>query len=208
MKIKEMINMKVKLILAALFLTILLPSAASAATDTYIVQKNDTLWKIAVKYEIGVKEIISANPQFKNPNLIYPGDKVNVPNIDVTKNIESQVLTIVNKERQSAGMKPLAMDWELQRVARIKACDMATTGYFSHQSPDYGSPFDMMKQYGISFRTAGENIAKGQRSPQEVMQSWMNSPGHRQNILKSDFTHIGVGYCSQGNHWVQMFIGK
>jgi uncharacterized protein YkwD len=85
---------------------------------------------------------------------------------------------------------------------------MATTGYFSHQSPDYGSPFEMMKQYGISYRTAGENIAKGQTTPSEVMQSWMNSSGHRQNILKSDFTHIGIGYCEQGNHWVQMFIGK
>jgi uncharacterized YkwD family protein len=114
----------------------------------------------------------------------------------------------VNKERQAAGIKPLTMDWELQRVARIKACDMATTGYFSHQSPDYGSPFDMMKQYGISYRTAGENIAQGQRSPEEVMKAWMNSQGHRENIMKSDFSHIGVGYCSQGNHWVQMFIGK
>jgi uncharacterized YkwD family protein/spore coat assembly protein SafA len=200
--------MKVKLILSVLFLTIMLPTFTSAASDTYIVQKNDTLWKIAVKYEIGVKEIISANPQFKNPNLIYPGDKVNVPNIDATKGIENQVLNLVNKERQAAGIKPLAMDWELQRVARIKACDMATTGYFSHQSPDYGSPFDMMKQYGISYRTAGENIAQGQRSPEEVMKAWMNSQGHRENIMKSDFSHIGVGYCSQGNHWVQMFIGK
>jgi uncharacterized YkwD family protein/spore coat assembly protein SafA len=186
----------------------MLPTFTSAASDTYIVQKNDTLWKIAVKYEIGVKEIISANPQFKNPNLIYPGDKVNVPNIDATKGIENQVLNLVNKERQAAGIKPLAMDWELQRVARIKACDMATTGYFSHQSPDYGSPFEMMKQYGISYRTAGENIAQGQRSPEEVMKAWMNSQGHRENIMKSDFSHIGVGYCSQGNHWVQMFIGK
>jgi uncharacterized YkwD family protein len=100
------------------------------------------------------------------------------------------------------------MDWELQRVARTKACDMAQKGYFSHTSPTYGSPFDMMKQFGISYRTAGENIAQGQRTPQEVMQSWMNSSGHRANILKSDFTHIGVGYCEQGNQWVQMFIGK
>jgi uncharacterized YkwD family protein/spore coat assembly protein SafA len=193
--------------LAACFL--FLPSTSFAqGMDTYIVQKGDSLWKIAVKYQIGVKEIIDANKQFPNPNLIYPNQKVNIPNIDATKNVEQQVLSIVNQERSKAGIKPLQMDWELQRVARTKACDMATTGYFSHQSPDYGSPFEMMKQYGISYRTAGENIAKGQTTPSEVMQSWMNSSGHRQNILKSDFTHIGIGYCEQGNHWVQMFIGK
>jgi uncharacterized YkwD family protein/spore coat assembly protein SafA len=196
-------------LIAILMCLMVLPSMASAqGTDTYIVQKGDSLWKIAVKYQIGVKEIIDANPQFKNPDLIYPNQKVNVPNIDKTKSVENHVLNIVNQERQKQGLKPLQMDWELQRVARVKACDMAQKGYFSHQSPTYGSPFDMMKQFGISYRTAGENIAQGQRSPQEVMNAWMNSTGHRANILKSDFTHIGVGHCEQGNHWVQMFIGK
>ena len=198
-----------KILAVLMFMMLSVPTLSSAqGMDTYIVQKGDSLWKIAVKYQMGVKEIISANPQFKNPNLIYPNQKVNVPNIDATKSTENHVLNIVNEERTNAGLKPLQMDWELQRVARIKACDMATTGYFSHQSPDYGSPFEMMKQYGISYRTAGENIAQGQRTPQEVMNAWMNSQGHRANILKSDFTHFGVGYCQQGNHWVQMFIGK
>jgi uncharacterized YkwD family protein/spore coat assembly protein SafA len=198
-----------KLLCLAACLFLMVPTLSFAqGTDTYTVQRGDSLWKIAVKYQIGVKEIIDANKQFQNPNLIYPNQKVNIPNIDATKNVEQQVLTIVNQERAKTGLKPLQMDWELQRVARTKACDMATTGYFSHQSPDYGSPFEMMKQYGISYRTAGENIAKGQTSPQSVMDSWMNSQGHRENILKNDFTHIGVGYCQQGNHWVQMFIGK
>jgi uncharacterized YkwD family protein/spore coat assembly protein SafA len=198
-----------KLLIAVLVCLMLIPSLASAQNmDTYIVKKGDSLWKIAVKYQIGVKEIINANPQFENPDMIYPNDKVNIPNIDETKGIETQVQQLVNQERSKAGLKPLQMDWELQRTARVKACDMAQKGYFSHQSPTYGSPFDMMKQFGISYRTAGENIAMGQRTPAEVMQSWMNSSGHRANILKSDFTHIGVGYCEQGNHWVQMFIGK
>lgn len=197
-----------KIMIAVLMFLMILPSTSSAQTDTHIVQRGDSLWKIAVKYQIGVKEIIQANPQFKNPNLIYPNDKVNIPNIDATKNVETQVQQLVNQERQKQGLKPLQMDWELQRTARTKACDMATKGYFSHTSPTYGSPFDMMKSFGISYRTAGENIAQGQRSPQEVMDSWMNSQGHRENILKSDFTHIGVGYCQQGNNWVQMFIGK
>ena|SRR6476620_4733068 len=197
-----------KILSIAAILAMLLPAFASAANDVYIVQKGDSLWKIAVKYQIGVKEIIDANPQFKDPNMIYPMQKVNIPNIDATKNVETSVQQLVNNERSKAGLPALQMDWELQRTARVKACDMAQKGYFSHQSPTYGSPFDMMKQFGISYRTAGENIAQGQRSPAEVMQAWMNSQGHRENILKREYTHIGVGYCAQGNHWVQMFIGK
>ena len=206
MKGREKIMKKI-VIIAALFL-MMLPSFASAANDVHIVQKNDSLWKIAVKYQIGVKEIIDANPQFKNPDLIYPNQKVNIPNINATKTVEVQVQQLVNQERSKAGLPALQMDWELQRTARIKACDMAENKYFSHQSPSYGSPFDMMKQFGITYKTAGENIAEGQRTPQEVMQAWMNSQGHRENILKREYTHIGVGYCEQGNHWVQMFIGK
>jgi len=87
---------------------------------------------------------------------------------------------------------------------------MAKLNYFDHQSPTYGSPFDMMKQYGISYRAAGENIAMGQTSPQQVMQGWMNSPGHRANILNASFTQIGVGIAqnAQGRYyWTQQFIG-
>ena len=79
--------------------------------------------------------------------------------------------------------------------------------YFSHTSPTYGSPFQMMKAFGLSYRTAGENIAYGQRTPQEVVNAWMNSSGHRANILNSSYTQIGVGYVANGNYWTQMFIG-
>ena len=200
--------MKRKIAILGLLL-FMLPSISFAQTnDTYIVQRGDSLWKIAVKYQIGVSEIIAANKQIPNPDMIYPMQKINIPNIDQTKGVEQQVLTLVNQERSKAGLKPLTMDWELQRVARVKACDMAEKGYFSHTSPTYGSPFDMMKQFGISYRSAGENIAEGQRNPSEVMQAWMNSQGHRENILKNDYTHLGVGYCQTGNHWVQMFISK
>jgi uncharacterized YkwD family protein/spore coat assembly protein SafA len=198
-------------VLFAFFLILGLATPSFAqGMDTYVVQRGDSMWKIAVRYQIGVSEIIKANPQIKsgNPALIYPNEKLNIPNIDQTKGVEQQVLNIVNQERAKQGLKPLTMDWELQRVARTKSQDMKNKGYFSHQSPTYGSPFDMMKQFGISYRTAGENIAMGQRTPQEVMQSWMNSSGHRANILKADFTHIGVGYEASGNYWTQMFIGK
>ena len=85
---------------------------------------------------------------------------------------------------------------------------MQKNNYFSHTSPTYGSPFDMMKQFGISYRAAAENIAMGQRTPEEVVNAWMNSDGHRKNILSSSYTHIGIGYMENGNYWTQMFIGK
>ncbi|HLS09710.1 CAP domain-containing protein [Lentibacillus sp.] len=121
---------------------------------------------------------------------------------------EQQVVELTNQERQAQGLEPLKVDTELSKVAREKSRDMAANNYFSHDSPTYGSPFDMMKQYGISYRTAGENIAKGQRTPQQVVDGWMNSEGHRENIMNPNFTHIGVGYVEQGNHWTQQFIGK
>lgn len=93
-------------------------------------------------------------------------------------------------------------------MAHEKSRDMSANGYFSHISPTYGSPFDMMKKYGITYRYAGENIAMGQRTPEEVVKAWMNSEGHRKNILSPNYNYIGVGYVAQGNYWTQEFIGK
>lgn len=120
---------------------------------------------------------------------------------------EQEVVKLTNNERAKYGLQPLKIDLKLSEVARTKSSDMKKNGYFSHTSPTYGSPFDMMKQFGVQYRAAGENIAKGQRSPQEVVNAWMNSEGHRKNILNSNFTHIGVGHV-EGNYWTQMFIGK
>lgn len=117
-----------------------------------------------------------------------------------------QVVVLVNKERTTAGLKPVTGLDSLNKVAAAKATDMRTNQYFSHTSPTYGSPFDMMTAFGITYRAAGENIAMGQKTPQEVMTAWMNSPGHRKNILSADFNYIGVGY--DNNYWVQEFIGK
>ncbi|QTN00959.1 hypothetical protein ERJ70_17700 [Sediminibacillus dalangtanensis] len=121
---------------------------------------------------------------------------------------EQEVVELTNQERAKQGLDPLEIDTELSKVAREKSADMARNGYFDHNSPTYGSPFDMMKQFGISYNTAGENIAKGQRTPEEVVNAWMNSEGHRENILNGNFTHIGVGYVENGNVWTQQFIGK
>jgi len=177
--------------------------------DTYIVQPGDTMWKIAVRYEMGLTEIIEANPQIENPHLIYPSQKLNIPMITKTKAIEHDVVQLVNQERAKYGLPGLKPDWQVARVARHKSQEMRDKGYFSHTSPTFGSPFEMLKAYNISYRAAGENIAMGQSTPQEVVRAWMNSEGHRKNILSKNFTHIGVGYVEGGSgrhYWTQMFI--
>jgi len=202
---------KLLLLIAVVFAFVIQGDPVEAQGNVHIVQRGESMWKIAVKYQIGVSEIIQANPQVKNPNMIYPNQKLNIPNLDATKGVETEVLALVNQERSKAGLPGLQMDWELQRVSRVKSCDMAQKNYFSHQSPTYGSPFDMMKQFGINYKSAGENIASGQRTPAEAMQAWMASPGHRDNILNRQYTHIGVGYCQGGKmgvYWTQMFISK
>lgn len=195
-------------ILTAIFIIPALLLSVSAAT-THTVVSGDTLWKLAVKYEVGVSELKSANPQIKNFDLIYPGDKITIPTLDskVTA-YEQEVIRLVNEIRAENGLKALTYDWELSRVARYKSQDMKDNGYFSHTSPVYGTPFQMIKNFGISYRSAGENIAKGYSTPQAVVNGWMNSSGHRANILNANYTHIGVGYVASGNYWTQMFIGK
>ncbi|MFE7061376.1 SafA/ExsA family spore coat assembly protein [Sutcliffiella sp. NPDC057660] len=186
-------------------------NTAALAATTHTVQSGDTMWKIAVKYQVGVSEVIQANPAVKNPNMIYPGQKLNIPELGEVKSAEEQVAALVNQERSKYGLKPMKLNWELSRVARYKSQDMIDKNYFSHTSPTYGSPFTMMKNFGISYRAAGENIAAGQKTPQEVMNAWMNSEGHRKNILSSQYTEIGVGYAkggSYGHYWTQMFISK
>ena len=121
---------------------------------------------------------------------------------------EKEVLELTNAERAKQGLSPLTLDTELSKVARIKSQDMKDKNYFSHTSPTYGSPFDMMKQFGISYSAAAENIAQGQTTPEQVVQAWMNSQGHRENILNASYTHIGIGYVADGNYWTQMFISK
>ncbi|WKT79143.1 CAP domain-containing protein [Lysinibacillus fusiformis] len=121
---------------------------------------------------------------------------------------EQEVVKLTNAERTKAGLSPLQTDDKLMAAAREKSQDMQSNNYFSHTSPTFGSPFDRMKALGIAYKSAGENIAQGQRSPQEVVQAWMDSPGHRANILNGKFTHIGVGYVKSGNYWTQQFITK
>ena len=123
---------------------------------------------------------------------------------------EQEVFNLINNERQKNGLSALKIDNEVQRVAKIKAQDMVNNNYFSHQSPTYGSPFDMLKSFKISYKSAGENIA-GNSSNTGAVNAWMNSPGHRANILNSSFNYTGIGVVTgskYGKIYVQMFIGK
>lgn len=125
--------------------------------------------------------------------------------------MEKSVINLVNVERSKRKLPMLKLNVKLGKTARIKAEDMKNKNYFSHISPTYGSPFSMMTKFGISYTATGENIAYGQRTPAAVMKAWMNSPGHRQNILNPAYTDIGVGFASKSNgvtYWVQQFIRR
>lgn len=175
-------------------------------TGAYTVQQGDTMWRIAAKHEVGTSELIAANPQVEDPNLIYPGQELTIPEEDTAVRAwEKEVVRLVNEERAKYGLSALTENWELSRVARYKAQDMCDNHYFSHTSPIYGSPFTMMSNFGISYRTAGENIAMGYATPERVVAAWMNSSGHRANILNSTYTEIGVGYVTEGHYCSQMF---
>ena len=123
---------------------------------------------------------------------------------------ELEVFNLINNQRTKNGLSALKIDSEVQNVARIKAQDMVNNNYFSHTSPTYGSPFDMLKSFKVSYKTAGENIA-GNSSNSAAVTAWMNSSGHKANILNSSFNYTGIGVVTgskYGKIYVQMFIGK
>ena len=185
----------------------------------YTVMPGDTLWNIANKNKIGLSDLLKANPQIKNSSLILPGQKINIPsptNAPSTpstssdiKALESEVIRLVNVERAKAGVPALTENNELDRIARIKSNDFIEKNYFAHTSPTYGTPFDMLKSFGVTFTAAGENIASGQGTAAQVMNTWMNSPGHKANILNSTYNQIGVGAARDNKgtlYWTQLFI--
>lgn len=174
----------------------------------YTVKRGDTFYGIAAKYQISVAELKKANPNITNISMIYVGQKILIPDTNTLASYEQQVIDLVNRERSYRGLGLLKYDSQLGYVARVKSQDMVDNRYFSHTSPTYGSPFQMMERFGLRFSAAGENIAYGQRTAQEVMNSWMNSAGHRANILSASYTHIGVGVAKASNgtlYWTQEF---
>ncbi|CAL9350630.1 CAP domain-containing protein [Streptomyces sp. enrichment culture] len=122
----------------------------------------------------------------------------------------AEVLALTNRERAGAGLPALAADGRLARAAQAHSTDMVARDFYAHTDPDGGQPWDRAAAAGATRRTVGENIACGQRSPAEVVEGWMNSPGHRANILKAEFTHVGVGLAGggrAGTYWTQLFGG-
>ena len=123
---------------------------------------------------------------------------------------EKEVFDLINKQRTQNGLSALKLDTETLRVARIKAQDMVDNNYFSHNSPTYGTPFQMLNSFKISYKTAGENIA-GNSSNSAAVTAWMNSSGHKANILNSSFNYTGIGVVSSSKYvkvYVQIFLGK
>ncbi|WP_234119528.1 CAP domain-containing protein [Clostridium hydrogenum] len=180
-------------------------------TYNYTIKTGDTLWKIAVANQSGVAEIVALNPSIANPNMIIAGQVIKIPDISQIKVQENEVARLVNIERSKVGLPALKYNWELSRVARAKSQDMADKNYFSHQSPTFGSTFSLITKYGIVYSAAGENIAYGYINPSTVMNGWMNSPGHKANILGKQYNEIGVGLTknSKGQiYWTQIFIKK
>lgn len=145
-------------------------------------------------------------PTVKEPVVQKPTTEVK-EEVKVTSEIQ-QVVNLTNQERAKAGLKALQIDTKLTQSAQAKSQDMKNKNYFSHTSPTYGSPFDQMKSMGITYKSAAENIAMGQRNAAEVVDAWMKSPGHKANIMNGSFTHIGVGLSDSGYYWTQQFIGK
>jgi uncharacterized YkwD family protein len=204
--------MKKKILLSTLMLLLVFPVFSQAQIKTfkeppfefYKVSRGDTFWYIAQRYGLDYQELMRLNPNVEARNM-HVGEILRLKaSASQPSGFEEQVVKLVNQERAKQGLKPLTHRADLKNVAQKKAEDLINSNYFSHTSPNYGSPFDMMKTFGISYSTAGENIAKGQKSPQEVMNAWMNSSGHRANILKPEYDTIGVGFYHGA--WVQMFI--
>ncbi|MDD2203334.1 MAG: LysM peptidoglycan-binding domain-containing protein [Bacilli bacterium] len=197
----------------------------STNASTYTVMPGDTMWNIAKKHQIGLSDLLEANPKIKNSSLILPGQTINIPKGTSIPNVpsapstpstpndirvlETEVIRLVNAERAKAGRSALTENNEVSRVARIKSNDFIENNYFSHNSPTYGTPFEMIESFGITFTAAAENIARGQRTAAEAMNSWMNSSGHRTNILSSTYNQIGVGVARDNDgtlYWTQIFI--
>ena len=177
----------------------------------YIIQTpGDFVGAVSQKY---IKPIYPTGSGTSSGTSTNTGTSGNSSGTSTTSSLtadELETFNLINQQRANNGLSALKVDSELQRVARIKAQDMVNNNYFDHNSPTYGTPFNMMKNFGISYKTAGENIA-GNSSNSAAVTAWMNSSGHRANILNSSYNYTGLAVVSSpryGKIYVQMFIGK
>lgn len=132
-----------------------------------------------------------------------PAGQVPAPPPGVAAELQHFV-SLMNQHRTEQGLAPLAWDARAAAVAQAHSADMVARSFFSHTNPDGDSPFDRMAAAGITYSTAGENIAYGYPSAESVLAAWLNSPGHRSNIENAGYTHHGVGLV--GTHWTHLFL--
>ncbi len=190
----------------------------NALLNNKAVKTTETKVKTPVASKPAVTEPVAQEPAqtqapaaTQTPEATQPDTTTQTPEENTSTAVssyEQKVVELVNIERQKAGLPALVLDEAISNIARIKSNDMATNNYFAHQSPTYGSAGDMLTKYGIKWSAWGENIAAGQKTPEAVVTAWMNSAGHRANIMSSNFSKIGVGYVTNSAgraYWTQMF---
>lgn len=176
--------------------------------DWYVIQTpSDQIGAVSQKYVKPIRG--NSNTTTGTSSNESTEDRINAENAGAIAE-EIELLKLINAERIKNGLSELKFDAELQKVAKIKAKDLVDNNYFSHNSPTYGSPFEMMKSFGITYKAAGENIA-GNPTLEGAVTAWMNSEGHRANILSNAYNYTGIGVVESqkyGKVMVQMFIGK
>lgn len=181
--------------------------AIGRISNWYIVQtKDDTIGMVSGWY---ITPLDNTSNNAANNNTTNNNTNTNVSNLTMTSD-EETIFNLVNEVRRNAGLAELKVDKELLRVARIKSQDMVDNNYFSHNSPTYGTPFQMIKNFGITYKSAGENIA-GHSTSKAAFEAWMNSSGHKANILGNSFNYTGIGVVKSPKYGLiltQMFIGK
>lgn len=169
-----------------------------------VVQKEDEIEKKEENTEEQPKETAQEETPQKEET---PQTTPTIPSYELS-DFEWEVVQLTNAEREKQGLPKLQVDSSLSYVAKKKSEDMVTNQYFAHNSPVYGSVFDMLNEFGIYYTYAGENLAYGYATPESVVSAWMNSEGHRKNILNTNYTHIGVGYVKEGHYWTMHLIRK
>lgn len=179
--------------------------------DWYIVQvEGDYVGAVSKKYIKPIYPNTSSSGGSSSNTGSSASNNTSGANTASLTNDEQEVFKLINEQRTSNGLQALKIDNEVQNVARIKAKDMVQNNYFSHNSPTYGTPFNMLNSFKISYKSAGENIA-GNSNNQAAVTAWMNSSGHRANILNNSYNYTGIGVVNgsqYGKIYVQMFIGK
>lgn len=146
------------------------------------------------------------NPGTEEPGTEEPGTDETEEPVDENASYINQVLNLVNVERAKAGLSPLSLDAAINNAAMVRAEEIQSN--FSHTRPNGSGFYTALREAGVIYRQSGENIAWGQQSPAQVVDAWMNSSGHRANIMSPDFTRIGVGYMENSvgtPYWVQLF---